>query len=61
MPYEEATGGVRDEARVWHWEKIQDLRSGKYTLWDHCFELPGKHLEAGRDRAGIRDARPRHP
>lgn len=48
VPYEEATGGVRDEARVWHWEKIQDLRSGKYTLWDHCFELPGKHLEAGR-------------
>src|SRR5262249_6366541 len=20
--------------------------SGKYTLWDHCFELPGKNLEA---------------
>jgi type VI secretion system secreted protein VgrG len=28
------------------WEKIQELRSGKYTLWDHHFELPGEHLEA---------------
>ena len=28
------------------WEKAQELRSGKFTLWDHCFELPHKHLEA---------------
>jgi type VI secretion system secreted protein VgrG len=44
--YEEIEGGTRDEERILHWEKSQDLRSGKYTLWDHCFELPGKHLEA---------------
>lgn len=44
--YEEFGGGTREEERVWHWEKTQSLRSGKYTLWDHCFELPGKHLEA---------------
>ncbi len=44
--YEEATGDVRTDMRVTHWEKIQDLRSGEYTLWDHCFELPGNHLEA---------------
>lgn len=44
--YEEITGGVRDEMRVHRWEKVQELRSGKYTLWDHCFELPHKHLEA---------------
>src|SRR4029077_19743553 len=30
------------------WEKVQELRSGKYTLWDHCFELPHKHLEASK-------------
>ena len=30
------------------WEKIQELRSGKVTLWDHCFELPHKHLEADK-------------
>ncbi len=44
--YDEIDGGTRDEERILHWEKSQDLRSGKYTLWDHCFELPGKHLEA---------------
>ena len=44
--YEELTGGNRDEDRVSHWEKQQQLRSGKYTLWDHCFELPYRHLEA---------------
>jgi type VI secretion system secreted protein VgrG len=27
--------------RVFAWEKVQELRAGKYTLWDHCFELPG--------------------
>src|SRR5262249_55492694 len=25
-----------------------ELRSGHYTLWDHCFELPHKHLEADK-------------
>ena len=44
--YEEIAGGVRDEMRIHRWEKVQELRSGKYTLWDHCFELPHKHLEA---------------
>jgi hypothetical protein len=22
------------------WEKVQELRPGKVTLWDHCFEIP---------------------
>ncbi len=44
--YDEVEGGTRNEERIISWEKSQDLRSGKYTLWDHCFELPGKHLEA---------------
>ncbi|HEY1859931.1 MAG TPA: type VI secretion system tip protein TssI/VgrG [Gemmataceae bacterium] len=44
--YEEIEGGVRGEMRIQEWEKGQELRSGKYTLWDHCFELPHKHLEA---------------
>jgi type VI secretion system secreted protein VgrG len=30
---------------VYDWEKVQELRAGKVTLWDHCFELPHKHLE----------------
>lgn len=44
--YEELGGGGREEERIYRWEKQQELRSGKYTLWDHCFELPNKHLEA---------------
>lgn len=44
--FEEVVGGKRDENRIYGWEKAQELRSGKYTLWDHCFEIPHKRLEA---------------
>jgi len=44
--YEVVEGGTREEERIYQWDKTQELRSGKSTLWDHCFELPGKHLEA---------------
>jgi len=44
--YEEVSRGVVPDMRITAWEKSQELRSGEYTLWDHCFELPGKHLEA---------------
>jgi type VI secretion system secreted protein VgrG len=44
--YDEVKGGTREEMRIYDWEKAQELRAGKYTLWDHCFELPHKHLEA---------------
>src|SRR4051794_25164482 len=44
--YEEIVGGNRPEQRVTGWQRTQQLRSGKVTLWDHNFELPGKHLEA---------------
>jgi type VI secretion system secreted protein VgrG len=37
--------GVHGENRIQSWEKSQELRSGRYTLWDHSFELPHKHLE----------------
>src|SRR5207302_2794143 len=50
--YEDVEGGTREEDRIYDWEKSQELRSGKYTLWDHCFELPHKHLEA---EANIQD------
>ncbi len=35
-----------EEDRITTWEKQQDLRSMKSTLWDHTFELPHQHLEA---------------
>jgi type VI secretion system secreted protein VgrG len=44
--YEELSADVRSDMRVSHWEKIQELRSGECTLWDHTFELPTNHLEA---------------
>ena len=31
------------------WQKAQGSRSGRVTLWDHCFELP--HRGVGRDRS----------
>ncbi len=47
--YEEVVGEQREDLRVTKWVKQQELRSGKYTLWDHCFELPHKHLEADKE------------
>lgn len=44
--YEEVFAEVRTDMRVIAWEKIQELRSGECTLWDHTFELPTNHLEA---------------
>jgi len=46
LVYEEVEGGERDESRIWGWRKEQEIRPGKYVLWDHCFELPHQHLEA---------------
>ncbi len=46
--YETVEGGTRDEDRIHSWTKTQELRSGKYTLFDHSFELPHKHLEASK-------------
>ncbi|MGO9600240.1 MAG: type VI secretion system Vgr family protein, partial [Isosphaeraceae bacterium] len=44
--YEVVEGGLRNEDRVQTWQKSQEIRSGKYTLRDQCFELPGQNLEA---------------
>ena len=44
--FDAVLGGTREEDRVHSWEKMQELRSSKVKLWDHCFELPHKHLEA---------------
>jgi type VI secretion system secreted protein VgrG len=46
--YDDSEGGTRQDTRVYRWEKTQVLRPGKVTLWDHCFQLPHKHLEAER-------------
>ena len=46
--YEEIEGGNRPEDRIYQWERMQELRSGKVTLWDHCFEMPKRHLESDK-------------
>ncbi len=46
LMYDDVEGGNRDEERIVRWSKQQELRSGKYTLWDHNFQLAHKHLAA---------------
>lgn len=45
---DEATSEEGFVSAVRSWEVNEQLQSGKYTLWDHCFELPHKHLEADK-------------
>ena len=44
--FEAVEGGGREDERITSWTKEQHWGSGKYTLWDHHFELPHKKLEA---------------
>jgi type VI secretion system secreted protein VgrG len=46
LTFDPTEDDARDEDCISEWEKVQELRSGKCILWDHCFELPHKHLEA---------------
>jgi type VI secretion system secreted protein VgrG len=41
--------GLHGEDRITSWEKTQEVRSGRFTLRDHCFETPDKNLEAGQE------------
>jgi len=34
------------DERIHQWEKTQEMRTGKVTLWDHSFEKPGSNFEA---------------
>ncbi|HWV47250.1 MAG TPA: type VI secretion system tip protein TssI/VgrG [Nitrospira sp.] len=44
--YDEVSGGTREDEHIFSWQKVQELRTGKYTLWDHHFQAPDKTLEA---------------
>ena len=48
IEYELSEVGERRADRITDWQKVQELRSGKFTLWDHCFEIPHKHLDADK-------------
>jgi type VI secretion system secreted protein VgrG len=45
---EQATNKEGFVSAVSSWEYNAQLQSGKYTLWDHCFELPHRHLETDK-------------
>jgi type VI secretion system secreted protein VgrG len=46
VEFDDETGGQFDKDTIYEWQKLQEIRSGKYTLRDHCFEMPEKNLEA---------------
>jgi type VI secretion system secreted protein VgrG len=49
VTYDDVEGGKRSDDRVFAWEKSQEVRSGKITLWDYCFELPKQDLAATQE------------
>jgi type VI secretion system secreted protein VgrG len=46
--WESSAHASKEEDRVFDWSKGQEIRSGKFTAWDHKFEMPTKHLEADK-------------
>lgn len=46
IPYDEATGGLREDCRISNWKKTQELTSAFCILRDHTFQLTGRTLEA---------------
>jgi type VI secretion system secreted protein VgrG len=48
ISYQPGQGGLHPDDRIFTWAKRQEITSGKVTLWDHCFELPGQHLEVNK-------------
>lgn len=51
LKYFEVNMGA-DAGRVARWEKTQELRTGKFTLWDHSFEMPPNQLEVMEQLSG---------
>jgi type VI secretion system secreted protein VgrG len=50
--FESVGGGVREDERITDWQKEQFWGPGKYTTWDHHFQLPHRKLQ-GQETAGI--------
>ena len=47
--FEKNVQGQWAEDRILTWRKQQELLTGQFTLWDHCFEMTGKNLQAKGD------------
>ncbi len=48
ITFDQMEGGERPSGRIYGWDKVQQLQTGKVTLWDYNFQLPGKNLEASQ-------------
>jgi type VI secretion system secreted protein VgrG len=49
LPFKAMSEAAATEGEaVFELRKTQEVTSGKFTLWDHTFELPHKHLEADK-------------
>ena len=46
--YEEFFGHAPQDERIYDWSKAQEIRSGKYTVWDEHFQLPYKNFAANK-------------
>ena len=49
VQWEVAEREDREMKHVHEWAKRQEIRSGKYALWDHSFELPDNNLESKKN------------
>jgi type VI secretion system secreted protein VgrG len=52
IPYDEAATHQQKDMSIWSWEKTQELRAGKYTVWDHWFQIPSSNFEAKEHTIG---------
>jgi type VI secretion system secreted protein VgrG len=44
VQFDETQGGIREVSKIHEWRKIQEIRSGKYSLEDWNFETPSTDL-----------------
>ncbi|MBL0158459.1 MAG: type VI secretion system tip protein VgrG [Bryobacterales bacterium] len=48
LHYDELAGGGRDEERISHWQKTQEIGAGKYSLRDYDYLAPTQSVRADR-------------
>lgn len=48
LHYDELAGGGRDEERISHWQKTQEIGAGKYSLRDYDYLSPSQNVRADR-------------
>ncbi len=45
-------GAQRESKHIHDWVKLQDVRSGKFTMWDQSFQRPNDNFEAKKNTLG---------